>query len=164
MRHTMFGNVSGGSNTCKPEKYQRDMLEKHTGLTCSKTNMRMNLRNYEMKEIAKPNMVEYGFDFTEDFDGEMRIANGNRVFVNFKCISGAGGSQTRSLREVYWFVEGQLRVLLSGIPAVYFANILDGDEAHKAMDKFKYLLGLPEFSKVAGRVYVGDLAGYIAKY
>ena len=43
---------------------------------------------------------------------------------------------------------------------MYFANILDGDEAHSTNSKFEHLLNLPEFDKVKNKVYVGDLKGY----
>ena len=45
--------------------------------------------------------------------------------------------------------------------SIYFANILDGDEADAAMNKFSYLLGLAEYARVKHRVYVGDLKGYL---
>jgi hypothetical protein len=101
------------------------------------------------------------------------------VYINLKCIVGRGGGQTRFLREVYWFVTGQLNLLAAssellssphdnnGEPdttnhnPIYFANILDGDEADAAMNKFSYLLGLAEYARVKHRVYVGDLKGYL---
>lgn len=65
------------------------------------------------------------------------------------------------MREVYWFVEGQLKVLLNTADEnIYFANILDGDEAHACLSKFEYLLSNPEFTTIKSRVYVGDLKGY----
>jgi hypothetical protein len=161
-RHDQFGTIAGGAGSRKPEEFQRAMVVEGTGAPCAKTHMRINLRTNRLREVAHPNTERDGFDYSEDFDGVQRIG-GKTVYLNFKCIVGKGGSQTRSLREVYWFVEGQLKYALSAATEpVYFANILDGDEAHAVMPKFAYILGLPEFESVRGRVYVGDLRGYFA--
>lgn len=157
-RHELFGNVAGGAGSCTPEKYQRQKIEDGTGIKCPKTNMRINLRTNTLKDIAHPNTKNNGFDYSEDFDGIQTI-NEKKVYINLKCIVGKGGVQTRSLREVYWFVEGQLNTLKHE-ENVYFANILDGDEAHSCMSKFEYLLSLPIFESVKNKVYVGDLKGY----
>lgn len=155
-RHEVFGKVAGGAGSRGPEIFQRKMIVEGTGIECPKTNMRINLRTYNMKEIAKPNVFDDGFDYSEDFDGCQTVRD-KKVYLNLKCIADAGGNQTRSLREVYWFVEGQIKILESGVKNVYFANILDGDEAHKHMKKFEYSLGL---SKQKENIYVGDLRGY----
>jgi hypothetical protein len=52
--------------------------------------------------------------------------------------------------------------VLNNVENVYFANILDGDEAHAVMNKFVYLLALPEFAEVKKKIYVGDLKGYFS--
>jgi hypothetical protein len=157
-RQTMFGRIAGGAGSRELENYQRKMVMDGTGLPCPKTTTRINLRTFTLHEIAHPNKAENGFDYSEDFDGVQTVGE-SRVFMNFKSIASAGGAQTRSLREVYWFVEGQLRVLQT-VPNVRFANILDGDEPDSQMDKFRYLLGLPEYEDVRSKVYVGDLRGY----
>ena len=65
------------------------------------------------------------------------------------------------MREVYSFVEGQLNYKKSREPnKIYFANIMDGDEAANTFAKFQYLINLPEFANVKKNVYVGDLKGY----
>lgn len=156
-RQEMFGAVAGGSGSAKPEEYQRAKIVEMTGIPCPKTNMRINLRTDEMKSISRPNMHPDGFDYSEDFDGCQTI-NGKTIYINLKCIVGAGGSQTRSLREVYWFVKGQMDIL-KNTEKVYFANILDGDQANSNMDKFEYLKNLyPE--TLRSKVYVGDLLNY----
>lgn len=160
-RHSQFGAVAGGAGSRKPEEFQRAMVVEGTGFPCSKTHVRINLRTNTLQDIAHPNTASNGFDYTEDFDGVQTPAD-TTVYLNFKCIVGKGGTQTRSLREVYWFVEGQLKYALTAPEKVYFANILDGDEAHCAMSKFAYILSLPEFESVRHRVYVGDLRGYFA--
>lgn len=159
-RHEIFGQVAGGAGSRGPEIFQRLSITKGTGVECPKTNMRINLRTNALVEIAHPNKNDDGFDFSEDFDGSQTVKE-KTVYVNLKCIVGAGGAQTRSLREVYWFVQGQLN-LIKEQKNIYFANILDGDEAHSTMEKFQYLLELPEFSEVKKYVYVGDLSGYFA--
>ena len=159
-RHEIFGQVAGGAGSRGPEIFQRLNITKGTGVGCPKTNMRINLRTNSLVEIAHPNKSDNGFDFSEDFDGVQTVKE-KSVYINLKCIVGAGGAQTRSLREVYWFVQGQLN-LIKEQKNIYFANILDGDEAHSTMEKFQYLLGLPEFAEVKKYVYVGDLSGYFA--
>jgi hypothetical protein len=110
-----------------------------------------------LNEISHPNKKNNGFDYTEDFDGVQTVNNKN-IYINLKCIVGKGGAQTRSLREVYWFIEGQLNVLKNTNDDV--VNILDGDEAHSCMSKFEYIFELPEFSSVKKNIYIGDLKGY----
>lgn len=159
MRQEVFGIVAGGAGSRKPEDYQRSTIIEHTKTPCPKTNMRINLRTNTLKEIPMPNKHSNGFDYSEDFDGCQTFGN-NVVYINLKCIVGAGGAQTRSLREVYWFIQGQLNVLKT-TNNIYFANILDGDEANSVLSKFQYLLNLEEYSFVKKNVYVGDLKNYL---
>ena len=162
-RHELFGRVAGGSKTQKPEEYQRKMVVEGTGHMCPKSGCRINFRKYTMENICRPNIAHTGFDYSENFDG-MQTIFGNNVYINFKCIAGQGGSQTWSLRDVYHFIEGQLNLLVhnnkNANANAYFANILDGDTSHKCMDKFNYIVSLPEYETVKNRVYVGDLCGY----
>ena len=157
-RQEMFGTVAGGSGSIGPEDYQRAKIVETTGIPCPKTNMRINLAKKFMKEIAQPNMKEDGFDYSEDFDGCQTLGD-KKIYINLKCIVGTGGAQTRSLREVYWFVDGQLNILKNTQDNIYFVNILDGDQAYSTMNKFEYLKNLyPE--ELRSKVYVGDLLGY----
>lgn len=170
-RHKLFGgtNISGAASM-KPENWQREMIEKYTGLECSKTKTRINLRLHKLENIKNPNTKANGFDYSEDFDGCQTVGThpGKQIYINLKCIVGQGGSQTRSLREVYWFIEGQLQALIKLTTGqtnpqsnnIYFANILDGDCCHKFMPQFNYLLGLPEYAQVKKYIYVGDLHTY----
>jgi hypothetical protein len=155
-RQEIFGRASGGASTTNHENYSRSKIKEHTGTECPKTNIRINLRTHTLKDIACPNKYDDGFDYSEDFDG-VQVFGDRKVYINLKCVVGQGGSQTRSLREVYWFIEGQLRTEEKD---VFFANILDGDEAHSCMSKFQHLLSLPEFESSRKKVYVGDLRGY----
>lgn len=157
-RHEMFGKVAGGAKTTLIENYQRKAVEEGTGIRCPKTNYRINFRQNILAECTKPLNLDHGFDYTEDFDGTQDAPFG-RVFLSFKSVVGAGGSQTRTLRECYHFAEAQLRLLASG-EKTYFANILDGDQAHKCMKHFDHLTSLPEYSQFAKNIYIGNLGGY----
>jgi hypothetical protein len=162
-RHEIHGVIAGGAGSRKPEDLQRQQIIQGTGIPCSKTNTRINLRTSSLHNISCPNKEITGFDYTEDFDGVQTIHENHQIYINLKCIVGKGGSQTRSLREVYWFVEGQLNVIKnSNNTNVFFANILDGDESHAVLPKFEYLLSLPEFTNEKNNVYVGDLTGYFS--
>lgn len=158
-RHEVFGECSGGAKSTEHERFSRQKIVDGTGIPCPKTNIRVNLRTKVLRDIAHPNTAPDGFDYSEDFDGVQTLKD-TKVYVNLKCVVGKGGAQTRSLREVYNFVDGQLNVLLKTTEKIYFANILDGDESHESMNKFQYLLALPEFASVKDKVYVGDLKGY----
>lgn len=177
-RHKLFGSkLAGGAESMKPENWQREMIEKYTRIHCPKTHFRINLRTHKMENIKNPNTKAEGFDYSEYFDGCQNIPGQteNKVFINLKCIVGQGGVQTRSLREVYWFIEGQLQTLInqpiqSSQPGqssqnannsnIYFANILDGDCCHKFMTQFNYLLNRPEYVAVKNNIFVGDLYTY----
>ena len=165
-RRKMFGSVSGGSGSKKPEEFQRNKVIDGTGILCPKTNTRINLRTNELKDISRPCTDDDGFDYSEDFDGYQKVmicevmSLSLDFYLNFKSTSGQGGSQTRTLKEVYHFIEGQLRVLNKGTNNIYFANILDGDECERTRRHFKYLFNRPEYRDVKDRVYVGNLHGY----
>ena len=159
-RHELFGQVAGGAGSRGPEDFQRGMIVQGTGTPCPKTNMRIHLRNNSLVVRSHPNIHEDGYEYSEDFDG-MQIFGEKTFYLNLKCIVGKGGSQTRSLREVYWHIQGQLHYLQAATQgSIYFANILDGDEAHANGNKFNYLLSLPEFQGLRQKIYVGDLRGY----
>ena len=73
-------------------------------------------------------------------------------------ICDSGGAQTRSLREVYHFVEAQMKYLLKyPEKSIYFINILDGDTSYGQKEKFQYLLDLPEYATVRDRIFVDDM-------
>lgn len=109
---------------------------------------------------TNPMISNDGFEWTEDFDGFYRY-NDCKYLVNFKFVCDSGGSQTRSLREVYHFITYQLENLLI-IPKTdtYFINILDGDEAFRTIDKFNYLINKQKYSNVKKYVFIGDMASF----
>jgi hypothetical protein len=159
-RHEIYGKVAGGSDSSKPERYQKQVIEKITKEKCLKTHIRINLRTHTLKCIPHPNTKKDGFDYTEDFDGYQCI-HSKDIYYYLKCIVGKGGAQTRSLREVYWFIQGQLSYLLhEETNHIYFVNILDGDVCHSYMDKYNYLLTLEEYKDIYTKIYVGDLFGF----
>jgi hypothetical protein len=146
---------NGKRNEC--ELYQRNVIERITGETCVKTDIRLNIitknkvgKKYPMKDLD-------GFEWTEDFDGFI-AKNGCSFYFNLKMICDSGGVQTRSLREVYHFVDVQLEhLLLHNSPELRFINILDGDNCFRSMDKFQYLLNKPQYARVRNQVFVGDM-------
>jgi hypothetical protein len=162
-RKIKFGNVSGGSGTMGPEKYQRQQIELHTGIPCIKTNKRLNKEDNTLFESLKnPMKFEDGYDYTENFDG-VQMFGDTSVYVNMKCVCGQGGSQERTLRdETHMFVRCQLDYMLATKDAsIYFANVLDGDKAKKSMVYFQNLLNKPKYIDVHNRVFVGELKDYI---
>jgi len=153
----------GKSNEC--ELLQRMQIQYMTGKECPKTTTRINKRTHEMQPLSNPLTRVDGFDWTEDFDG-MQTLNGNdgttyKLYYNFKMVCHAGGSQTRTLREVYAFIEAQQQVLLIGHHAnVHFINILDGDQSHDRKEQFTHLLNLPEYARVKEKVFIGDMCEF----
>lgn len=160
-RQEAFGQVAGGAGSMAPEKYQREKIEEGTGCPCPKTNVRINHRSFEMRENSHPMTCDDGFDWSENFDG-LQTFGEKEVYVNLKSVAGGGGGQTRTSRnENYPFVETQMKYLnKTKRTSCYFANIFDGNESHKRMRHFEYLLKLPEYADVKKYVYVGDLKGY----
>ncbi len=98
-----------------------------------------------------------GFDYTEDFDGNIQ----DKYYINLKMVCDKGGAQTRSLREVYHFVESQLDHLVRyGGETKSFVNILDGDTSHNSMPQFNHLLNRPEYAAIKEFVFVGDMLSF----
>lgn len=161
-RRELFGRIAGGSGSSKPENYQRQKVAEGTGTPCIKTNTRIHYTERCLKELPRSHVCKQPdwLSYSEDFDGVQRFGPFT-VYINFKCISGSGGSQLRSIREVFHFIKGQLDVLLKNTnESLFFANILDGDEADARMENMKHLLSLPEYADVSSKVYIGDLKHY----
>lgn len=143
------------------EAYQRGKIIELTKLPCVKTHVRINYRTKKLVKLINPNIHKNGFDYSENFDGFQLVSNKN-IYINMKCIIGKGGHQTRSLREVYWFIQGQFEILKihPKTKTLFFANILDGDECFHVLDKYVYLSELSEYKFLKNRIYIGDLKGY----
>jgi len=77
-------------------------------------------------------------------------------------VCNSGGSQTRTLREVYHFVKCQLEYLLKQKKSSnkYFINILDGDQSYKRKQNFSYLLNLKKYKSICNRIFVGDIKSF----
>ena len=133
---------TGKSNEC--EIYQLKKLSKilDKRAISTKTNLRMNILTYEIKMVKNPLKQLDGFDWTEDFDGIAK-KDGKTIYINLKFVCGAGGAQTRSLREVYHFIICQINHIKKfNDKHTYFINILDGDESSKHMQKYINLINL----------------------
>jgi len=152
--------VNGKSNEC--EKYQKNIIEKLTGIILSKTNLRLNIETFKLLEHKTPLVSLDGFEWTENFDGIQYISN--RVLVyNFKMICGNGGSQTRALREVYLFIKTQINYLINNSEKeIYFINILDGDASYKYMKNFLYLK--TKLHHMVHKLFIGCLKDFYENF
>lgn len=153
-RETQNWYKNGKYNEC--ENYQKKLIQRITGNICNKSNMRINTITYEMKELLYPLRQDAGFEWTENFDGIQKYKEWI-IYYNLKMICDSGGSQTRTLREVYHFISSQLYYLKSNESKIIFVNILDGDESYKRYNNFMYLLNKKEFSNIKNQVYIGDM-------
>jgi len=159
IRQMVFGvSEVNGKNSMKPEDAQRKAIEEGTGAPCPKSDhVRIHEETLEMTKKCQPYSGEDAdFEWTEDFDGDQSFLDGKcRFLYNLKSIPETGGSQTRSLRCVYHFINVQKKLIHSGNldKNTYFVNILDGEFCEKKM----YL-----FDKFANedQIYVGDMYGY----
>lgn len=147
-----YGN--GKKNEC--EKYQINLIEKICKNKLMKTFERFDINTYEIKNIKNPNTFINGYEITENFDGKI-VLNNIVYYFNLKFICDSGGSQTRSLREVFYFIKYQLENLLSNNIIKIFINILDGDTCFENIDKFYYLLNKKKYKKVKKYVFIGSL-------
>jgi hypothetical protein len=143
---------NGKSNEC--EIQQLELINKITGKVHERTFDRINISDYSIKHNPNPMVNNCGYEWTEDFDGKLNIDN-KQIYFNLKFVCGKGGSQTRTLREVYHFINCQINNLqLNSNKNVYFINILEGDEAYRHRDKFIYLLNKSSFNK---NIFIGDM-------
>ena len=154
-----------GQRDSSSEKYQRKLVEEITKTDCPKSNgMRINNRTLEMKKNHRPmtknkKCVPDGFDWSEDFDGLQTIKT-KSLFYSFKFVTEGGGGQTRTLREVYHFIETQLKYLKKNDNNILFINILDGDCSFQRKECFKYLLQLEEYADINNKCFVGDMTEF----
>jgi hypothetical protein len=151
---TWYNN--GKSNEC--EKYQITLIQQLISIKLEKTDDRLDIENIEIKSIKYPLTYDYGFDFTENFDG---VINGkyNKYYFNLKFVCDSGGAQTRTLKEVYHFIKCQLEYLVKNAKdnTIQFFNILDGDTSYKSIDKFNYLLNKERYIDIKANIFIGSL-------
>jgi hypothetical protein len=148
----------GKHNEC--EIYQRNLIEQIIKTKLHKTNDRIYMKNMMIISKRDPMKDIDGFEWTEDFDGLINISD-KKVYFNLKFVCDAGGSQTRTIREVYHFIKRMLHhLIIFKKTDLYFMNILDGDTCYKSMDKFNYLLNKKKYKDVKKYVYIGDLHNF----
>ena len=145
--------INGKKNEC--EKYQLQLLYQITNYICNKTYMRFNIDDLSFNDIKYPNILQNGYEYTENLDVYQFIKN-KKLYYNLKFICDKGGSQTRSLREVYHFIIYQLNYLLYNKDTI-FINILDGDESNRNIEKYYYLIKKNKYKDVQNNVFVGDM-------
>jgi hypothetical protein len=151
---------TGKGNEC--ELYQRNLIEKITNQKCDKTNLRINMEDYSLKSKKNPFSQKNGFEWTEDFD-DIQEKDNKILHYNLKMVCDNGGSQTRTLREVYHFIKCQLENLLKYNKKnsnKYFINILDGDQSYKRKQNFDYLTNLKRYESISDKVFVGDIKSF----
>lgn len=140
--------INGKHNEC--ENQQISQLQTIIPYKLEKTNDRFDTNTYNIMEVKNPYKCIDGFKYTENFDRKLTI-NGKTYYFNLKFVCGAGGSQTRTLRETYNFIRCQIMLNKSG---VYFINILDGDACNKYIDIMKLLLKTKKNKKL---IFIGDM-------
>ena len=160
-RESKFGSVAGGKGSMAPEAYQKKTISEGTRIPCEKSShTRIDLERLEIVKMPKFIDNPRGLEFTEDFDA-VQIIGAKRIYINLKSISGTGGGQTRSVREIYWFIDGQLQIAPK-YPLYYFANILDGAQSPKYKKHFDYLMSKAQYEHNKKQIYIGDLKDYFA--
>lgn len=144
---------NGKSNEC--ENYQVESIEKIINKKLQKTYDRIN-PSLEIIPNKTPFKSNDGFEWTENFDRYL-IHNNCKYYFNFKFVCDKGGAQTRTLKDVYHFIEKQFLYLNKhNTNNVYFFNILDGDSSHNCMDNFKYLSDKTEYANFKKYIYIGS--------
>ena len=147
---------NGKYNEC--EKYQISTIEKIISLKLNKTYERIHITSFDIIENKNPMTFENGFEFTENFDGIIN-KNNKTYYYNLKFVCDQGGSQTRTLREVYHFIYCQLKYIIEhNSTSIYFINILDGNTCYQHMNKFTYLL--KKYNHIHQYIFIGDLHQY----
>lgn len=149
---------TGKCNEC--EKYQINIIEKIIKKKWIKTDERLNILESTLINIKHPLKLKDGFNYTENFDGKL-LFNDNEFYFNLKFICESGGAQTRSTREVYHFINIQIKYLIKSKKInKYFINILDGKYLHDNMDKFKYLINQSCNKYIEKYIFIGDLSQF----
>jgi hypothetical protein len=154
-RQNQIWYKNGKFNEC--EKYQINIIEQIIKTKLNKTNERINIETVNIVNIKNPNTNIDGYEYTENFDGKI-INNNTTYYFNLKFVCNSGGSQTRTLREVYHFIKYQLEYLIkSNKSNINFINILDGDTSYYNISKFNYLINKEKYSLVLQYIFVGSL-------
>jgi len=148
---------NGKSNEC--EKYQISLIEKIIKQKINKTFDRINFETHEIKNIKQPLKDNDGFEWTENFDGKVLHEN-NIIYFNLKFVSENGGAQTRTLREVYHFINCQIKHIIKfNSHNVIFVNILDGNTSFQHQSKYHYLSTKQQIN-ISKNFFIGDLSTF----
>jgi len=146
---------NGKSNEC--EKFQINLIEKIIVIKLMKTDDRINMNTNKIISKKHPMINDDDYEWSENFDG-LLIKDNNKYYFNLKFVCDKGGSQTRTLREVYHFIKYQMEYLIIfNANNIYFINILDGDTSYNNMNKFKFLINKEKYKKVIKYVFIGSL-------
>ena len=155
-RKTRKWYLNGKHNEC--ELYQRELIELITKQKCNKTDMRINTETNTLQNPKNPIKLDNGFELTETFDGLQTVKTNIKLMYNLKFVCSDGGSQTRSLREVYHFITAQANFLSEHKKEhLFFVNILDGDTCFSTMGKFIYLISKPIYKDIKKNIFIGSL-------
>ena len=149
-----------GGRSTECEIYQRDKVQNIVGYTIPKnTGMRLNSETNTFEYFKQPCKFDNGFEYTEDFDGELFTEEYDcDYYFNFKMRIGEGGGQKTGLKDVYHhFITSQLNYLLADESNFKFVNILDGDNSFKVMNHYEYLINKEKYASITDRIYIGDL-------
>ena len=77
--------TNGKQNEC--ELFQKECVYQITGFDISsKTNFRLRLDTFELRQVKDPLAEEDGFEYTEDMDGFVSIHNLTMHLIAFKCL------------------------------------------------------------------------------
>ena len=153
--------INGKKNEC--ELYQKRLLNVIVPYDILPTKDRINLFTYNICNDLQPMKKLDGYEWSETFDGKL-IINDITYYFNLKFVCDSGGAQTRTLRECYHFIYGQLMHEInkkSDITHNYYINIFDGDECYKNMKKFKYLISKKVFKDIRKYFYVGCMYDFV---
>ena len=133
------------------EKYQiNQLMNIFESKAIQKTNLRINIYTNETIEISnhKFSKLENKFQFSENFDGKIEL-NDKTIYFNLKMITDQGGSQTRSMKEVFHFITAQEKWIKTQ-NNTYIMNILDGEYS------FQNVKYLPDTSE-SPNIFTGDM-------
>jgi len=92
------------------EKYQINLIENITKIKLNKTNDRISMITNKIVNTKKPMLNNDCYEYSENFDG--LFINTDMYYFNLKFVCDSGGSQTRTVREVYHFIKHQLEYLV----------------------------------------------------
>lgn len=157
---------NGKHNEC--EKFQRNFLRAGLRRDIPPTTIRLDTIDNKLTSINNPLASRGGFKYSEDFDAAWKELD---IFhlVNLKFICSSGGSQNRTLRELFHFILSQHLYLLNNQNTnIKFINIIDGDQGYKYVyeNRIKNKASLTDiqldkrFVNIIDRIYIGDMKNF----